>query len=627
MTTNQIDNQGLTVNPVKVPKTCTVELDKLTTIFNLKMTLTIADYSYLFPVIENTLTGVMILDLKGYCVFCNPAFESLVGYSQSDLYQHHYSHYLHHDDQEGDRILFKNLISGEQTAYQREQRYLHYNQESVWMTFSFSLIYNHQGKPHFILLLLHDIQGHKETTQNLQLLLQNQDCQLKQIHQQLSQQINHDPLTGLINRYEFKKRLEYLLNHLISGDNEEIFDHTLLYLDLDHFKRINDNYGQIAGDELLRKVSSLLKHRCRQTDTLGRLGGNQFAILLNQCSLSQAEEVAKKILTRIQELSFTWDNELISISASIGLISLSEKVQSVDELMGLADTACLVAKERGRSRIQIYSRQDQSVQKHQRYTYWVKEIENAIRYDYFKLYYQPILSLNNSQEHHYEIFLRLVDERGKIFTPSQFLPAAERYNLMLELDQWVISHFFSHICSLLYYQPTPICYDYLTYNLNLSGETINNENFLDFIKYQFSLYQIPHQLICFEITETVAVENLSQAQRLIYEIKNMGCKIALDDFGSGMSSFRYLKHLPVDYLKIDGSLVKDIDHDSIDCTMVSAIHQMSHVMGIKTVAEYVANEKVLAKIKEIGIDYAQGFAIAYPQPIHPHLILAENSIA
>lgn len=433
--------------------------------------------------------------------------------------------------------------------------------------------------------------------------------ELTQVNEQLSWQATHDALTGLFNRRKFEKCLE---NAVISAKtlNQE---HTLCYIDLDRFKLVNDTCGHVAGDELLRQLSALLQSQCRKTDALARLGGDEFGLVLYQCSLKQALQVAQALHESIQKFQFVWQDKPFTIGASIGLVTINSYSKSLDSSLIAADAACYVAKNKGRNRVHVYHADDGEVAQQRSEMQWVAKLNQALADDRFCLYYQPIASLNaqSKLDEHYEVLLRLITETGEVISPQAFLPAAEQYNLMPTIDRWVLSKFFKIATS----GGITSNKSQSLYAINLSGASVNDEQLIDFLKQQFQLYQIPPEKICFEITETVAIANLNKAAQLIRELRAMGCRFALDDFGSGMSSLAYLKHLPVDHLKIDGSFIKDIVNDRIAASMVEAINSIGHVMGIKTIAEFVADETILDKVKEIGVDYAQGYAIAPPQPL------------
>jgi diguanylate cyclase (GGDEF)-like protein/PAS domain S-box-containing protein len=453
---------------------------------------------------------------------------------------------------------------------------------------------------------------------------------------QLTWQATHDPLTQLVNRHEFEYQLEHAL-HSAKGYGQE---HVMLYLDLDRFKIVNDTSGHVAGDELLRQVSQLFKSNIRKTDLLGRLGGDEFAVLLYNCPPQQGLDIAELLLQSIQGFRFAWQDKTFSLGVSIGLVAINPKTASTSAVLSAADLACYAAKNKGRNRVQVYQAGDRELIKQHGETQWVVQINQALEENRFRLYSQPIVSLRElpTTGTHCEILLRIQLETGQLVSPMAFIPAAERYNLMHAIDRWVIRTLFSNLskiftANLLVQNPGEDSDKIVTlpagspqynsqssfdkppslYAINLSGDSINSEKFIDFIQEQFSIYQIPPEIICFEITETVAIANLSKAASLIWKLKELGCQFALDDFGSGMSSFAYLKSLPVDYLKIDGNFIKNLAENLIDVAMVEAITKIAHVMGIKTIAEYVESQAVMDKLKELGVDYAQGYYLGKPQ--------------
>ncbi|MEH2175686.1 EAL domain-containing protein [Nostoc sp.] len=426
------------------------------------------------------------------------------------------------------------------------------------------------------------------------------------LSRQLSWQATHDALTGLVNRQEFERRVEQSL-HLAKLDYQV---HALCYLDLDHFKIVNDTCGHLAGDELLRQVTVLLKEKIRKTDTLARLGGDEFGVLLNQCTLEQALRVANELLSCVQQFRFVWQEQVFSLGASIGLVGIDMHSESFAEIISTADAACYTAKNRGRNRVYVAQTDDQERLQQRGQMQWVSRISQALESDCFCLYAQKIAAIAPADQNgdHYEVLLRLRDEQGNLVLPMAFIPAAERYNLMHLIDRWVIQTLFRN-------WPRVVGDKQSIYAINLSGSSINDDQFINFLYEQFSVYSISPQYICFEITETVAIANLTKAKQFIESLQEMGCRFALDDFGVGMSSFAYLKSLPVDYLKIDGSFIRNIIENSVDDAIVTAITRISSVMGIQTIAEFVENDAILERITALGIDYAQGYGIGIPCPL------------
>lgn len=434
--------------------------------------------------------------------------------------------------------------------------------------------------------------------------------EVRGLARKISYQATHDALTGLVNRHEFERRLE----HLLKGAKENGTQHALCYIDLDQFKVVNDTCGHIAGDELLRQLSTLLQAKIRNRDTLARLGGDEFGVLLGECPMQQAQLIANMLCQTVNDFRFVWQDKTFEVGASIGLVAINSQSESVVELLSAADAACYAAKDKGRNRVYIYTPDDTELRQRQGEMQWVSHINKAFDEKRFKLYCQRIMALSNKPgaRDHYEILLRMVDNKGRIILPMAFIPAAERYNIMPALDRWVIETVFS-LYESLHGQADgghPV-----TYAINLSGTSLGDENFLRFVKDRLSGYLLPPESICFEITETAAIANMSKALQFMNELKELGCRFSLDDFGSGLSSFTYLKNLPVDFLKIDGSFVRDMIHDPIDYAMVESINNVGHVMGIETIAESVEDLQILGKLRELKVDYAQGYGIQQPQPL------------
>lgn len=432
--------------------------------------------------------------------------------------------------------------------------------------------------------------------------------QSRRLSHQLTWEASHDPLTQLYNRSQFE---QFLLAAVDSSHNLAQ-EHTLCYLDLDRFKIVNDTCGHLAGDQLLCQVSALFQKELRKTDILARLGGDEFGIILYQCSVEEAFKIANNLRSRIHEFRFVWQDKTFALGVSIGLVTINNSAQNFVDLLGAADAACYAAKNQGRNQVYIYQIDDSELAKQQGEMQWISLIPRAIAENKFRLYCQKITPIKRKTTiKHWEILLRLEDEKGKIILPMAFIPAAERYNLMHLLDRWVISTFFAYLEK---ENNKTTNYDSL-YSINLSGASINDQSFISFVQEQFLKYSIPPEIICFEITETVAITNLTKAAYFIQKLKNLGCQFSLDDFGSGMSSFAYLKNLPVDYVKVDGVFIKEVVKDEVASAMVEAIVRLAGVMEIQTVAEFVENDEIISKIQELGIDYAQGYGISKPSPL------------
>ncbi|MHB8743599.1 MAG: EAL domain-containing protein [Sulfuricaulis sp.] len=446
---------------------------------------------------------------------------------------------------------------------------------------------------------------HNSQHQNLGAIVVFRDVTNQRTMQnQLSWQASHDPLTGLANRREF----EVLLERLLASAKEQDKRHALLYLDLDQFKVINDTCGHVAGDELLRQVASIMHPLIRDSDTLTRLGGDEFGILLEGCSVPQAEQIARKLLQSLEDFRFIWLDKTFRVGVSIGLVAIHAGCGSVSNVLSAADSACYMAKDKGRNRIWIHQDNDREAAHRQGEMEWVSRIMRAFDEKRFVLYFQRVLPIAtaSADRPYREVLVRMIDEKGELIPPMAFIPAAERYGVMNTIDHWV----------------TKTALEWLAAHdseeglaINLSGQSLGDEGFLNFVIEQFRLRHISPRRICFEITETVAIANWKRATHFIAKLRALGCRFALDDFGSGMSSFGYLKNLAVDFIKIDGAFVRDMIEDEVDYAMVEAVNRIGHVMGIRTTAEYVENDQILAKLRELGVDYVQGYGIHVPQPL------------
>lgn len=418
----------------------------------------------------------------------------------------------------------------------------------------------------------------------------------------------HDTLTGLCNRAEFEQRLT-LASKEATADNQ----YALFYLDLDQFKIVNDTCGHIAGDELLKLLAVLLKGPVRESDTLARLGGDEFGVLLEHCSLAHAEEVADRMLQLVKEFCFVWQDKVFAIGVSIGMVMLDSPGQTFTELLRTADMACYAAKDKGRGRVHIYRSNDVELTQRRGEMEWVSQLTQALQDNQFNLFRQRIVSLDGSSGGPCcEFLLRLKGRDGNLILPGAFIPAAERYNLMPKLDRWVLENVFGYLTQLFAAGHTKA--DSIFF-INLSGATLGDASYLQFVNEALARHHIPPQAICFEVTETAAIANLTNALSFIQSVKSLGCKVALDDFGSGLSSFSYLKTLTADYLKIDGPFVRDMLDDPMDAAIVQAIHNIGHVVGLKTIAEFVENDGVKLQLAKIGVDYAQGYGIHRPERI------------
>jgi diguanylate cyclase (GGDEF)-like protein/PAS domain S-box-containing protein len=434
----------------------------------------------------------------------------------------------------------------------------------------------------------------------------------RRLIRKISYQATHDMLTGLINRPEFERRLLLMLQRA----REFRRQHALCYLDLDQFKVINDTFGHVAGDALLRQLSGLLQVQVRrERDTLARLGGDEFGLLLGECGLDRAIRVAEQLRDSIQNFCFVWDNRPFRIGVSIGVTPITGETPDVSSLLSTADSACYMAKDRGRNCVQVYRPDAEEIVQRRCEMRWVYRLQQALAEGRFRLHFQPIVPIGPSCGGgiHGEVLLRMVDEDGQMLLPGAFIPAAERYHQMVALDRWVIRTAFSLL------RDRGICPAEQSYAINLSAQSLSSPELLQFIVSQLDETGLPPSCVCFEVTETSAIANLPTALDFMNTLRAKGCRFALDDFGSGLSSFGYLKNLPVDYLKIDGSFVQHMVDDPINCAMVETINRVGHLMGLKTVAECVESSDILEKLKSLGVDYAQGYGIAEVLPFEQHV--------
>ena len=544
--------------------------------------------------LESIGDGVITTDVDGAITYMNPAAEALTHWNSAqaqDLPLAALFNLLDDNAQPDGFTLIEHIVRGQLSGGSEHSKTI---QRLDGSTVSVTLVgapIRSGGKVSGAVLVLHDMTQERQYIANL------------------SWQATHDALTGLANRREFEYRLEQVLHPTAP---QQVGRHALMFLDLDQFKLVNDTCGHAAGDELLRHICALLQSDLRAGDTLARLGGDEFGILLENCPAAVAEKIAECLRHTVQNLHFVWKGRPFMTTVSIGLVHLGHTPTTLETSLRAADMACYMAKEKGRNRVQVYHADDSELSLRFGEMAWVQRLHMALEENRFCLYAQEISPLGHTDggNGHIEILLRLHDEAGRIILPDSFIPAAERYGLMTSLDRWVVENVFKIIARCLLERPgrpMAMC------AINLSGITIGDEDFLGFLREKFHTYNIPHGMICFEITETSAIANLGSAIRFINELKALGCLFSLDDFCAGMSSFAYLKHLPVDFLKIDGSFVKDMLDDPINRAMVEVINHIGHVMGKRTIAEFVETSQIEQALLDIGVDYAQGYLIERPQ--------------
>lgn len=537
---------------------------------------------------ELGLIGMAKTSLEKGWLECNDTLCNIFGYSREELFKLSWSELTHPEDLDPDLAQFNRILAGEISDYSLEKRFIHKNGSIIFTIISVSTVRKTDDSVDHFIAHIADV------------------TELKHADERITFQASHDALTGLVNRFEFERRTERLLSTVLQGDSE----HALCYMDLDQFKVVNDTCGHIAGDEMLRQLSAVLQETVRDRDTLARLGGDEFGVLMEHCSLDDAYRVATTLQKTIQNYQFAWEGRSFKVGVSMGLVAITKMTTNLSELLRVADAACYVAKDKGRNRIHVSHAEDSEIAQRHGEMQWVTRIQHALDEDKLCLYAQSIVSLDNSTDKHYELLIRMIDDKGATIPPGAFLPAAERYNLITQIDSWVIDSAFRLLAE------NPVFQSQISFiSINLSGQSLAEQDLLDLIIKRLDETGIEGEKICFEITETAAISNIVSAKKFISTLKELGCRFALDDFGSGLSSFAYLKNLPVDYLKIDGMFVKDIVDDPIDHAMVKSINEVGHVMGMKTIAEFVENDEIKGMLREIGVNYAQGYGIDIPMPL------------
>jgi diguanylate cyclase (GGDEF)-like protein/PAS domain S-box-containing protein len=539
--------------------------------------------------------AMALLDAEGRFFELNCTFEGMLGYGPGELNGCLFEDITHPKDVETSLDMYRSMINGEFDHYQLENRFRHKDGRTIWGLLSVSVVRNIGDSPVHTILQIQDV------------------TESHAMSERLSFQASHDALTGLINRPEFERRVE----NAIRACAKERSEHVLCYLDLDQFKIINDSCGHIAGDALLKQLGGILKTMVRRSDTIARLGGDEFGILIECCPREEAREVADNVLNAIRTFRFRWEDKVFSIGASAGLVPITSGEETVTDLLRLADSGCYAAKGHGRNRIHVCEPGDLEVARMQGEMQWVARINNALEHGSMRLAFQPIVPISANianGNHHGELLLRIVDEEDpkSFHEPGAFLSAAERYDMASRIDKWVIGTAFD------WFKRYPDKLDSLNFcAINISGQSLINEELLDYVISKFEKGAIPASKICFEVTETAAIANLSDAITFFEALGPLGCLFALDDFGSGMSSYAYLKTLPVDFLKIDGVFIRDIAKDPINRAMVQSINEIGQVMGKKTIAEFVEDGEILEVLRQIGVDYAQGHGVGRPRMLDP----------
>jgi diguanylate cyclase (GGDEF)-like protein/PAS domain S-box-containing protein len=537
--------------------------------------------------------GVITTDARSRVEYLNPVAEQLTGWSLEDARGRTIDEVFRSFHEETCEPLENPLAVSIRRAHTiksvRPTLLIRRDGNELYIETSASPIRNEVGGIAGGVLVFHDVSESRE------------------LNRKLSYHASHDILTGLVNRREFETRLERALKSAKAREAS----YALLHLDLDQFKLINDNCGHNAGDALLGQVAGLLKSKIRWRDTVARLGGDDFGLLLESCSRDEAMRIAETLRDAVRNYKFMWEERSFRLSASIGMVPVAPDSDDVASLLSAADSACAAAKEAGRNRVYSFQENDIDLMRRRREMQWAARINSALEDGRFEIHRQFIQPLQRTEVGlHYELLLRMRDEQGKLIAPDQFIAAAERFNITPHIDRWVIENALRWLVSEAdERERLGMC------SINLSGQSLGDDKFLPFVIDQFDRSGIDASRVCFEITETAAIASFSQANRFIHSLKQLGCKFALDDFGTGLSSFGYLKHFPVDYLKIDGSFVKEILHDPIDREMVRSINEIGHLTGKKTIAEFAENQEIIDMLRGLGVDYAQGYGIGTPHRV------------
>lgn len=544
-------------------------------------------------ILDATAEGVFGVDTEGICTFINRAALIMLGYEKKEVLGKNVHLLFHHTEQDGTPYRQPERKCLSCRTYKSGKSHLAIN-ELLW----------HKNGDSFPVEISSYPIIEQDTIKGAAILFRNL-TETRDMERKVTFLTTHDCLTGLINRYEFERRLE----EAIESAHYYNFEHVLCYLDVDQFKVINDTCSHKAGDALLRELGSLLMHTIRKEDSFARLGGDEFGLLLKQCPLEKANRVINKIQNTVEAFRFVWKDRTFAVSFSIGMVVISKDTQSRELAMSAADSACYMAKEGGRNRAQVY--QDDNVEILQRHgeMQWVSRVHEAIEEDRLVLRKQKITAFddNGNSGECCEILVSMLDREGNLVPPGAFLPAAERFNLMPAIDRWVIRAALKWLTTTGQLDSLKMC------SINLSGITLCDQNFKQYVLNEISARGVPPEKICFEITETAAISSFNTATSFINTMRQRGYRFALDDFGSGLSSFGYLKDLPVDYLKIDGSFVIGLDTNPVHQAIVTSINQIGHVMKLKTIAEHVENDSVLEVLRNIGVDYVQGYGIAKPE--------------
>jgi diguanylate cyclase (GGDEF)-like protein/PAS domain S-box-containing protein len=550
---------------------------------------TIHDLQQFVDMFEDAPEGRFITSLNGELLRANRAMAKIFGYEDVAQMKTQLDNLSSLYAEPNDRELLLGELHKNRSTVGKEIKGKTRQNQPLWLLVSAQLSHISQREEKVIFGSILDISTQKSADKNIEYMA------------------SHDTLTGFYQRQEFEKRLHAAIS-LAEQQQDEL---TLLHVNIDQFKAINDTYGHKAGDAVLKQFSQLLLNIVSIDGLIGRLGGDEFGILLSGSSAQNSFMLANKLLNTVQNYDFSWEERRLSIGISIGQVSWNDKITNSEQLLSMADSACYMAKTLGRNRLHTYSSSDKQIEKYESQLSWLPRIQHALTHNGFELHMQSYMPMTSiAQGHHYEILLRLVDEHDQRILPNEFLPAAERYNLSAKIDRWVIDTYFTWLNQNPQHKEDLVCC-----NINLSGYSLGHQDLKLFILSAFEKYQVPYNKICFEITESMAILKLDETIEFINTFKALGCIFALDDFGSGFSSYNYLKNLPVDQVKIDGAFVKSILIDPVDMAMVKSIKDIASAMNIQTIAEYVESKEIMVELGKIGVDFVQGFGVDKPTPL------------
>jgi diguanylate cyclase (GGDEF)-like protein/PAS domain S-box-containing protein len=544
----------------------------------------INDLQRFYKLFTNAAEGLYTSTIDGKLISVNPAMCSLFGYRDEQHMLANIQNASQFYANPEDRDLFLGEIHEHGKVIGKEIKGIKNDKSEFW--FSISGQIKIENNERYLFGSIFDITKRKQSDISLEFMA------------------THDPLTGVYNRREFEKQLKETLE----GVRQSQGDLALLYMDLDQFKIVNDTCGHKAGDILISELTKKLDNLINKQGMLARLGGDEFGVLLKNDNAQVAYLLANKILKLVSDYRFVWEKNIFTLGISIGHVSWQRDISSPEQLLSMADAACYIAKERGRNQIHTSSQQDEYVQKHQTELSWLSIINQAIQHNHFELYYQHSQALNKKTEgHHYEILLRMRGENDELIAPADFMLAAERYNLTSQIDRWVVGKYFSWLEA----HPEHLA-QIEQVNINISGHSLADNELKLFMLNAFEKHKIPYHKICFEMIESMAILKMEETQAFISTFQKLGCKFALDDFGCGFSSYNYLKSVPIQQLKIDGSFVRDILIDPVNLAMVNAINDVAKAMNIETVAEFVESPELMVELGKMGVDYAQGYGVSKP---------------